>query len=191
VLNDPFDAALRTLGDGLDDDATRLALAQQYSYVFPDAKSLALLATLGPLVEMGAGTGYWAAKLRERGVDIVAFDQAPPDGHRVNRYNAPTPTWTEVLMGDMAVLSRYPDRVLFLCWPPLFSSLGDCLSYYTGNTVACIGDGGHRTSRLRTLDDTFALSEAHPVRAVDPAPEAIATLSVWRRTQRGVVASSP
>ena len=27
---------------------------------------------------MGAGTGYWAALLRSRGVDIVAYDVAPP-----------------------------------------------------------------------------------------------------------------
>jgi hypothetical protein len=181
VLTDPFDAAVRALVDRPEDDAARLALAQQYSYVFPDAKSLAVLGTLGPLVELGAGTGYWAAKLRELGVDIIAFDQAPPNGDRPNRYHAPTPTWTEVLVGENPVLATYPDRTLFLCWPPLFSSLGDCLGYYAGNTVACIGDGGHRTARVQRLNDTFACAETHSVRAMDPDPQAPATLSVWRR----------
>ena len=181
MLNDPFDAALRKLGDGSDDDAARLVLAQQYSYVYPDAKSLALLATLGPLVEMGAGTGYWASQLRKLGVDILAFDQAPPDGDRPNRYHASTLTWTQVLEGDIDILSRYSDRALLLCWPPLFSSLGDCLVHYAGNTVACIGDGGQRTARLRTLNDLFEVVTDHPVRPVDPAPGTTATLSVWRR----------
>jgi hypothetical protein len=35
------------------------------------------------------------------------------------------------------------------------SALGDCLSFYLGNTVACIGDGGHRTARFRGLTETF------------------------------------
>lgn len=31
-----------------------------------------------PVVEMGAGTGYWAALLQQRGVDVVALDRHPP-----------------------------------------------------------------------------------------------------------------
>jgi hypothetical protein len=30
------------------------------------------------VVEVGAGTGYWAALLRARGVDVVAYDVRPP-----------------------------------------------------------------------------------------------------------------
>ena len=158
-----------------------LELAQRYSYVFPDSDLTSALCELGPLVEMGAGTGYWAAKLRAIGADIVAFDQAPPDGDTPNRYHPQTRTWTEVLQGDHTVLAAHADRALFLCWPPLFSSLGDCLSFYNGNTVACIGDGGHRTARLRKLNDMFEVVAVHPARAVDPLPGHPATLSVWRR----------
>src|ERR1700733_4191030 len=103
--------------DGLTD------LAQRFSYVLPDDRSLAALAGLGPIVEVGAGTGYWASRLRARGVDIVAIDEAPPDGERTNRYHRRTATWGEVIAGDHTLLPRYSDRALFLCWPPLFSSL--------------------------------------------------------------------
>jgi hypothetical protein len=158
-----------------------LELARRYSYVFPDSHLLTALCELGPLVEMGAGTGYWAFKLRSIGADIVAFDQAPPDGDRPNRYHPRTPTWTEVLQADQAALPAHYDRALFLCWPPLFSSLGECLSFYKGNTVACIGDGGHRTARLRNLNNLFEVVAVHPARAVDPLPDHPATLSIWRR----------
>ena len=181
MTDDPFDAALRKLRDGPEDDDARGALAQQYSYVVPDAKSLALLASLGPVVEIGAGTGYWASKLRAGGVDVIAYDQAPPDGDAPNRYHGPAPTWTEVLTGDQTVLTAYADRALFLCWPPLFSSLGDCLSYYEGSTVAYIGDDGHRTARISGVDIAFACVETHAVRAVDPDPDAPPTLSIWQR----------
>lgn len=156
-------------------------LTQRYAYVFPDERSLSALAELSPIVELGAGTGYWACRLRARGVDIVAYDQAPPDSERTNRYHAATPTWTTVLAGDQAVLADHADRALFLCWPPLFSSLGDCLSFYGGNTVALIGDGGHRTARLQGLSDAFATVDVIPVRALEPFPGAAPTLSIWQR----------
>ena len=159
-------------------------LAQRYSYVLPDDRALAALAGLGPLVEVGAGTGYWASRLRARGVDIVAIDQAPPDGERLNRYHARTVTWTEVIAGEQTMLTRYSDRALFLCWPPLFSSLGECLAYYTGNVVAVVGDGGHRTARLRGLNEAFTLRAVFPVRALEPMRDIAATLSIWRRTVR-------
>lgn len=159
-------------------------LAQRYSYVLPDDRALAALAGLGPLVEVGAGTGYWASRLRARGVDIVAIDQAPPDGERLNRYHARTVTWTEVIAGEQTMLTRYSDRALLLCWPPFFSSLGECLAYYTGNVVAVVGDGGHRTARLRGLNEAFTLRAVFPVRALEPMRDIAATLSIWRRTVR-------
>jgi hypothetical protein len=179
-VDDPFAAAVRVLG-GWPDDGGRLELAQRYSYVIPDAHSLAMLGALGPIVEIGAGTGYWASRLIETGVDVVAFDQAPPDGEAPNRYHPPKSTWTEVIRGDQTALRDHAGRALFLCWPPLFSSLGDCLTYYAGSTVACIGDGGHRTARLQLLNATFTCIAVHPVQAIDPAPEAVAALSLWRR----------
>jgi hypothetical protein len=166
------------------DPGTLSMLSQCYSYVFPSASVLAMLSQLGPLVEIGAGTGYWAYKLHAMGVDVVAFDQAPPDGERANRYHAKTETWTHVLQGDHTVLSDYPDRALFLCWPPLFSALGECLSYYNGDTVAYIGDDGYRTARLDHLHETFSQVTTAPVRALEPYPGALATLSIWRRALR-------
>jgi hypothetical protein len=156
-------------------------LAQRYAYVVPDDRSLSALAELGPIVEMGAGTGYWASRLRARGVDLLAFDQAPPDGERTNRYHAPTSTWSEVHAGDQTVLASHSDRALFLCWPPVFSSLGDCLRFYTGKTIALIGDGGHRTARISGLNESFRTVAVSSVRALDPFPGAAPTLSIWQR----------
>ena len=179
VDRDRFDEMLAGVGaDGLTD------LAQRYSYVLPDDRSLAALAGLGPIVEVGAGTGYWASRLRARGVDVVAIDEAPPDGERTNRYHGRAATWSDVIAGDHTTLTRYSDRALFLCWPPLFSSLGACLTYYSGSMVALIGDGGHRTARLTGLNEAFARGATLPVRALEPMSGVAATLSVWRRTGR-------
>jgi hypothetical protein len=177
---DRFGQLLDAIGPDAPDDALT-NLAQRYSYVFPDHRSLAELGTFGPLVEIGAGTGYWAFRLRALGVDIVAFDEAPPDGARPNRFHATTPTWTAVSTGDHTVLTQYSERALFLCWAPLFSSLGECLAFYSGNTVAVIGDGGHRTTRLSGLNERFTRTVVYPVHALEPMPGVAATLSVWHR----------
>ena len=179
---DDLGRQLAALGDTPSDDALT-ALAQRYSYVLPDDSALSILARVSPLIELGAGTGYWALQLRTRGVDIVAVDQAPPGGQRVNRYHPEALTWTDVITGDATLLTDYPDRTLFLCWPPLFSSLGDCLANYGGDTVALIGDGGHRTAALSGLNAAFTRIELHAVRSLDPMPGVPASLSIWRRAQ--------
>lgn len=60
----------------------------RYSYAIPDLTALNILAEHGPILEIGAGTGYWAYLLRQRGVDVAAFDINPPltQAH-TNRYH--------------------------------------------------------------------------------------------------------
>ena len=189
MRDDQFSQSLEMLDHGclpdsaVDAEDALLQLAQRYSYVFPSESTLAMLAGLGPLVELGAGTGYWAHRLRSIGVDIVAFDQAPLDGVRANRYHQLSLPWTHVGQGDQTVLSGYADRSLLLCWPPLFSSLGDCLTYYSGNTIAYIGDGGCRTARLDHLHESFIKIATEPVRALDPCPGVQPKLTIWKRAQ--------
>ncbi len=189
MRQDEFSQSLEMLDSGflpdspVDAEDVRLTLAQRYAYVLPTDSTLAMLAGLGPLVEIGAGTGYWAHRLRSIGVDIVAFDQAPLDGERTNRYHFHVRPWTHVEQGDQTVLSGHSDRGLLLCWPPLFSSLGDCLTHYRGDTVAYIGDEGYRTARLDHLQEAFTNVATAPVRALDPYPGVQARLTIWKRTR--------
>jgi hypothetical protein len=170
--------------DTVDAEDVPLMLAQRYTYVFPSDSTLTMLAGIGPLIEMGAGTGYWAYRLRSVGVDIVAFDQAPLDGACPNRYHSGSQSWSRVEQGDQTVSSGYGERALFLCWPPLFSSLGDCLTYYSGDTIAYIGDGGYRTARLDHLNEAFTKVATAPVRAFDPYPGVSPKLTIWKRTSQ-------
>ena len=196
VVSDQFTDSLEMLDDrrladsGADVDDVLLMLAQRYAYVVPSESALTMLAALGPLVEVGAGTGYWAHRLRSIGVDIVAFDHAPVDGERANRYHQRSRPWTHVDQGDQRVLCGHADRSLFLCWPPLFSSLGDCLDYYGGDTVACIGDGGYRTARLDHLGEAFTKVASAPVRGLDPYPGVAPQLTIWQRTPERCAVSS-
>jgi hypothetical protein len=162
-------------------DEARLQLAWRLSYVLPRQELLELVRLHSPLVELGAGTGYWAYRLRLLGADIVAYDVAPVGGERENRYHPGAGAWTDVLVGDLDVLANYEDRALFICWPPAYSTLWEALRSYRGPTVIYVGDWGGRTARLEGLRDEFEVVETHSVLAVDPAPDQQAELSVWKR----------
>lgn len=163
--------------------AYRLLLAQRYSYVLAERLLLEAVRRYSPLVEIGAGTGYWAYRLRLIGADIVAYDQAPAGGSRENRYHPDIRAWTEVKEADAAVLARHRDRALFICWPPAYSALWESLRFYRGEVVVYLGDWGGRTARLAGLDRWFEQVEAHPATALDPAPDRPAMLTVWRRSR--------
>jgi len=153
----------------------RRGLVRKYSWAIPNAEALDTIASFGPIVEMGAGTGYWAALLRARGVRVDAFDIEPPtfDGSRKNHYHDATRTWTHVTRGSVEKLSApalavplggylrgrlvrdrlgVDKRTLMLCWPPYSDSFASkALAAFRGNRVVYIGEGG----RGCTGDDAF------------------------------------
>ena len=61
-------------------------LTRSVGFGVPNEAALALVAKYGPLVEVGAGTGYWAALLRARGVDVDAYDVQPPTDEMNNDF---------------------------------------------------------------------------------------------------------
>lgn|ERR1041385_274445 len=159
----------------------RQGLARRFSYVLPESHLLDVVGRYSPLVELGAGTGYWTYLLRLMGVDVIAYDSAPVGGPRENRYHLNVNPWADVLDGDLRILSRHGDRCLFLCWPPTYSALWEVLSFYDGECVIYVGDHGARTARLAGLHGAFRRVEVHPAVAMDPYPGRPAELSVWQR----------
>lgn len=129
----------------------RVWCVRRYAFAIPTDAALTTLAHYAPIVELGAGTGYWAFLLRSRGVDCVAYDSAPPD--RVPNPNRFRPlTWTRVEQGDVDTLAAHADRALFLCWPSYRDPFASrALAAYAGTTLLYIGEppGGH------TADDAF------------------------------------
>jgi hypothetical protein len=158
--------------------AIRKKLAWAYSYAVPSREVLAELVTHGPLIEVGAGTGYWAWLLTQLGVDIVAFD----------RNAAAPPHWHPVASGGAVALDAHPQRTLFLCWPPLDEPLAQqCLERYQGDVFLHIGETG---VSARTGSQTFRqllAREWELVREV-PLPRWPGfhdSLTVWRREPGG------
>lgn len=88
---------------------------------------------------MGAGNGYWASLLKEAGADILAFDYAPPRTQK-NFWFKKTNEFGEVKFGQSRLLRKYPDRTLFLCWPPMSEMASQCLENWKGKHLIYIGE---------------------------------------------------
>ncbi len=124
----------------------RWDLIRRFAFAVPTDAAVAALAALSPLVEIGAGRGYWAHLLREAGADVLAFDTYPPryadSGWWRPGDGAP---WTAILRGGPERAGRYPDRTLFLCWPPYGADMAArALRAYDragGQRVAYVGEG--------------------------------------------------
>lgn len=126
-------------------DQLRSELVKKYSWAIPNEEALdAIKASAGPkgVVEIGAGNGYWADLLRQRGVNVLAFDQAPVETDE-NHYwvGGNHESWTEVLPGNEFMASAEPERALLLVWPPMESPFAArALLNYTGDTVIYVGE---------------------------------------------------
>ena len=58
-------------------------LAHSIAFAVPNQQALDVLAKHAPLLELGAGTGYWASLLRGAGVDVLAYDRDVPSAARL------------------------------------------------------------------------------------------------------------
>jgi hypothetical protein len=103
-------------------------LLQKYAWAISDQKALGILQRFSPIVEMGAGKGYWAHLLQQQGVEIRAYDLHPPSPSEQEA------AWTRVKRGDPSILLKKRKKLssnvtLFLCYPDEGSSVGlECLN---------------------------------------------------------------
>lgn len=161
-------AALSALGFRAGDTPSALAvlytalqiapLRRVYSWGIPTCAALSCVAHAagGGLVEVGAGTGFWASLLAARGVDVRAYDAAPVDcglhnGHHslAGSTELPPPFLQVLRRSAVDAAAAHPGRALLLCWPPPEegdalhggSMAADALAAYRGDTVCFVGEG--------------------------------------------------
>jgi hypothetical protein len=167
----------------LDLDARRREVASRYAWAVPNEAALGLIGDHGPILEVGAGTGYWAALLRARGVEVRATDAAPPD-RSDNAYHHTDRAWSRVERMSAVRAVRTYRGTLLMCWPPpeddaagyaaLRAYRGEVLLYVGGNVngptgTVCL----HRELELNwTVTDEVALPSWPGI------PD---RLTVWRR----------
>ena len=140
--------------------AVVLPLRRAYAWGVPSTDALQAIAEASPLgvVEVGAGTGYWAHLLQDQyGVSVRAYDSHPRhDQAYINGFHTlggmgNALPFFRVEEGGAEAAGEHPERTLLLCWPPRESDgsgtgdeevaylARDALSSYQGDCVAYVG----------------------------------------------------
>lgn len=128
-------------------------MVDKYAWSIPNDEAIETLVEYDPLLEVGAGNGYWAHLVEEAGGDIVATDKEPWSD-----------TWTEVVQCDQTIVREPGPRTLFMCWPAYAEAwTGEALEMYDGDTFIYVGEGrGGCTGNERfhkLLDERFGTAE--------------------------------
>lgn len=111
----------------------RCQMAGKYSWAVPSDAALRCIAEAAGgrrIVDVGAGTGYWAHLLQAAGHEAVAVD---------NGSEPVKSTWTAVVRMDATeflVQQGRPSDVAFTCWPRHMS----WLEHFGGRTLIWIGE---------------------------------------------------
>ena len=117
----------------------RKELVEKYAWAIPNTEVIQRLRDMSPLVEMGAGSGYWAYEIEKMGGTVHAYDIDPPED-----------TWIDITQGNEEVLHGYTEPLL-LCWPPVNKSMATrAVDAHNGEYVIHVGE-----MRGCTADDSF------------------------------------
>ena len=184
-------------GEPLDVTVTRDYLTQVFACAICSPGTLAWLVDAldgTPVVEMGAGTGYWAWLLTQAGVDVVAYDREPRDGpHRVDLSPDLSRGYVPVRRGGPRDVAGHADRALLLVWPPHRAPMAaGALDAFAGDLLVHVGEFYGATGNARffkMLERDFEL--------VSSCPDFVSWAgmrdgaSLWRRRRPGAVTVSP
>lgn len=124
---------------------SRGEFATTYSWSIPSPGDIAWIAGLldgRGVVEVGAGTGYWAWQLAQAGVDVVAYEPNEPGD---NKFVSKAEPYVPLLRDDASAAGRHPDRALLLSWPNYDEPwAAQALATYRGDLLIYVGesDGG-------------------------------------------------
>jgi len=168
------------------------SLCHKYAWAIPDDRALKILGAFSPLIEIGAGKGYWAKMLRIQGVDIAAYDKFIFSG-------SATKCFSKVMEGgpEKLLLPIHKNRNLFLCYPDESESMAVvALENFSGQYVIHVGEMIHSGTmsgapvapfgRTSSAEFQVCLTESFHCLLVCKLqmtyPNSKDCISVWKRT---------
>jgi hypothetical protein len=118
-----------------------------YAFSYPSRKAIRHIVDFirdDKVLEVCAGLGFWAALLKEKGVDIICTDIGAQDGviHSGYPSNGRQPFVEVEGLSVQDAIAKYSEHnVLMLSWPPYDKSVGaDAVRAFGGNKVVYIGE---------------------------------------------------
>ena len=160
-----------------EDEGPRMKFVRTFSFAIITGAAIQLIKQYSPILEIGAGMGYWAMELSKAGVNTVATDPTP------GIYFEGCPRWSKIdLVDGLEAMEKHPDRNLLLCWPEMREWPAEVVANFSGKHVIYIGeprDGCTGSSQMfDLLEERYELE----VRLEIPQFQRIHDeLEIWRR----------
>ncbi len=118
--------------------SVRRSFRSEYSWAIPSKAALELLGET-PVLEIGAGNGYWAFLLRGRGGTVEAIDLSPVEYGENIFWPGGRRSWTSVMKGTDADIARYPSSYTVLVIWPVNGFIWNVFETYKGKRVVYVG----------------------------------------------------
>ena len=117
-------------------DIRRNEFINRFGFAILDSGAVEFIRPYSPILEVGAGLGYWTHELKQAGMDVVATD---PDTR--GRWPGITP-WTSVeKLSALDAISKYPGRNLLTSWPDRDDPwAAEALMKFQGERVIYVGE---------------------------------------------------
>jgi hypothetical protein len=128
---------------GYDGFEKRGIAVKKFSWAIPNDEAISSIVACGPVVEIGAGSGYWASLVAESGGDIVATDKYKLVD---NEFTDKVHCYSKIeKLSALSAVRKYHNRALLSVWPSYQQSWsGKALAEYLklgGQTVIYVGEG--------------------------------------------------
>jgi hypothetical protein len=166
-------------------------LCEKYAWAIPDQRALNIIAQFQPIIELGAGNGYWGHLLKKQNVHIRCCDHFVDHGKLwtlVERSGPPILQTKEILEGNYTLMLCYPDEAEDLSY--------QCLQYYDGKYIIHVGElamtgtysGYPQAPFGRTTNSQFQIQLMQDFHCILLAelprfPFSRDCISVWKRTK--------
>jgi len=115
-------------------------LIDTFSFAIPTEEAINGIIKYSPIIEIGAGKGYWVYLINKYGGKIIAFDDFSYFIGE-NKILYKNNFWFNVQKGNERMVKKYPNHTLFLCWIDSGSDFGyKTLKWYKGKYFIHIGE---------------------------------------------------
>lgn len=116
----------------------RSYLIKKYGFAVLTEEVINKCKKYSPILEIGAGFGYWASEFQERGIECIPTDSYKyEEGYlKGSKYHVPV-----IKQEGLAAVRKYPHHTLLLCWPSCGVSWSEeVLTAYQGDYIIYCGE---------------------------------------------------
>jgi hypothetical protein len=133
---------------------------KNFSYAIPCIEALEIIKKYEPILEVGAGSGFWSSLISRMGCDVIATD--------IKKWKFNYKYFDILEMNSVSAVEQFPDRTILTCWPSYGESWAyDFLKIVDKQTVIYIGESAGGCTGCdefhELLKDSFELIDEYNI----------------------------